>query len=184
RPAAGRHLPGARLLGPPGLAGPGAGPVARRRRLRLGLLGVQGGAGLPFRNPPSVRDVWGAFGASLRDWGRRPWSREDGLIRSGGARSYPPSLSSDLVRPLSAGGLALGLAGRSGLDERLPASFQHLGIRHLSPRPGRRRPRPGPAPRRRAVGQRAAEALPQPRERPGRAAQVAAGLAPFRPRQP
>ncbi|HKF77074.1 MAG TPA: hypothetical protein VKF59_13080, partial [Candidatus Dormibacteraeota bacterium] len=27
---------------------------------------VQGGAGPPFRNPPSVADVGGAFGASLR----------------------------------------------------------------------------------------------------------------------
>ena len=27
---------------------------------------MQGGAGPPFRNPPSVWDVWGAFGSSLR----------------------------------------------------------------------------------------------------------------------
>ena len=42
---------------------------------------MQGGAGPPFLNPPSVSDLGGTFGASLRDylWCRR--QREDGLIR-------------------------------------------------------------------------------------------------------
>src|SRR5207245_2522048 len=39
----------------------------------------QGVAGPPFQNPPSVGDVGGATGASLRDWSRRRWSREDQL---------------------------------------------------------------------------------------------------------
>src|SRR5215469_7625749 len=42
---------------------------------------MQGGAGPPFRNPPSVWDLGGAFGASLRDYLGRPRRREDGLTR-------------------------------------------------------------------------------------------------------
>ena len=46
---------------------------------------VQGGAGPPFRNPPSVWDIGGTFGASLRGclWCLRRW--DHGLIRSGQA---------------------------------------------------------------------------------------------------
>src|SRR2546430_15150478 len=51
--------------------------------------GKQGGSKLPpSRTPLLVRDVGGASGASLRAWARRPWSREDGLTRSGEAHSY------------------------------------------------------------------------------------------------
>jgi len=52
--------------------------------------GMQGGSKLPPSGTPLlVRGIGGASGASLRAWGRRPWSREDGLTRSGEAHSYP-----------------------------------------------------------------------------------------------
>ena len=55
--------------------------------------GLQGGAGPPFRNPPSVRDVGAAFGAALRVLLQRPGTREDVLERPSKAlaSSHPPS---------------------------------------------------------------------------------------------
>src|SRR5262249_33395828 len=49
---------------------------------------MQVGAGPPFRNPPPIWDFWGTRGAALRVWGRRRWSREDLLTRSGQALAY------------------------------------------------------------------------------------------------
>jgi hypothetical protein len=52
---------------------------------------LQVGAGPPFRNPPSVWDIWGASGAALRDWSLRlAISGEDQLTRSGEALACGP----------------------------------------------------------------------------------------------
>ena len=49
----------------------------------------ESGGWAPLPEPPAVRDVGGAYGASLRAWVRRRRTREDGLTRSGEAHSYP-----------------------------------------------------------------------------------------------
>src|SRR5437588_1981236 len=68
---------------------------------------MQGGSKLPpSETPLLVRDIGGASGASLRAWARRPWSREDGLTRTGEAHSYPrrPFRPSVLAREGQGGG--------------------------------------------------------------------------------
>jgi hypothetical protein len=82
----------------------------------------------PFQNPPLVWDIGGAFGASLRVWGRRPGSREDGLKRSRRAHSYPPRFSLS-PSPLAWRG-RVGVGGPS--REGGPYSGRRLGT------PGRR----------------------------------------------
>jgi hypothetical protein len=61
---------------------------------------MQEEAGLPFRNPSLVRDIWGAFGASLQ--GYRPGlaiSGEEGLRRPGRARAMGRAGTSFMVPP-------------------------------------------------------------------------------------
>src|SRR5215472_2472239 len=92
---------------------------------------MQVGAGPPFRNPPSVWDIWGASGASLRVFGA-PWgSPGKQLTRSGQAFAYlapamqvgagPPFRAPPPSRgrwPARAGG---GADGRRGRAAYLPA---------------------------------------------------------------
>jgi hypothetical protein len=49
---------------------------------------MQEGAGPRFQNPPSVPDVRGAAGASLRVWSRRPAISGRRTHTPGGAESY------------------------------------------------------------------------------------------------
>jgi len=60
---------------------------------------MQGGSKLPpSETPLSIRDMGGAFGASLRVCARRRETREDGLNRSGEAHFSAPRLAFALAR--------------------------------------------------------------------------------------
>src|SRR5262245_39310880 len=76
---------------------------------------VQGGAGPPFRNPPSVWDIGGACGTSLRVWGPRlensgRWTHP--LVRS----TFLPATSFLRWVVLPAGGGAAADGDQAGQD--------------------------------------------------------------------